>query len=289
MDLDYYKEQLEAKEDMLFRTTAFLGDIQKKLEIKNEELNEKQRDILSSFDFAKIIQTSVQPDVNILKVFFKDAHYKVLQQIAIGGDTIFIKNTSSGVFFGLLDATGHGIPAAMLSISGSLILNDVSTSMEIDSPQVLLDLLNYRLYNTFNRNKQSVAHFEGALFYYSFKSNKITYCSANGKALFVTKNGLVTPLSRSKTSIGQNQNIHLCNFELKYEKHGKLVLFSDGLVDQFGGKEDKKYMIRQLRELLQQNHHKTTDALAETILQAHINWKGTNNQTDDLSYVIIEF
>ncbi|KAK6020458.1 putative GTP cyclohydrolase I [Ostertagia ostertagi] len=219
VDLEYYKEQLEAKEDMLLRTTAFLGDIQKKLEIKNNELKEKQRDILSSFDFAKIIQTSVQPDTSILKVFFKDACYEVLQQIAIGGDTIFVKNTNSGLFFGLLDATGH----------------------------------------------------------------------ANGKALLLTKDGIVRKLQTSKTSIGQNQNVQLCSFELDYEKNGKLILFSDGLVDQFGGNNDKKYMTRQLSELLEKNHQKKTDELAETILQAHLSWKGTNDQTDDISYIIIEF
>ncbi|PBQ30982.1 hypothetical protein CNR22_04090 [Sphingobacteriaceae bacterium] len=289
LNVSYYKEQLDAKEDMLARTTNFLAGIQQELELKNEALSETQRDIFGSVSFAKIIQTSLQPDASLLKVFFKDALYTIKQQIGIGGDTIFIKSTNAGVFFGLLDATGHGIPAAMLSISGSLILNELSFSLAVDNPKTLLELLNYRLFNTFNSNRQSVAHFEGTLFHYSYQSNKIAYCSANGKALQISTLGEVKPLLISKSSIGENQKVQLENFDLKFDVGDKLLLFSDGLVDQFGGQYDRKYMSSRLKKLLELNYKKSASELSEIICHEHDAWKGTNKQTDDLSFKIIEF
>lgn len=289
LDVSYYKEQLEAKEDMLARTTAFLVSIQTKLEYKNQELLDIQHDIFNSVNFAKIIQTSLQPDVNILKVFFKDASYKMLQQIGIGGDTIFIKNTNTGVFFGLMDATGHGIPAAMLSISGLLILNELSHTMALDNPKTLLELLNYRLYNSFNRKKHSVAHFEGSIFHYSHITRKLSYCAANGKILVITKEGVVKNIAISKVSIGENQHVSLENFELHVESGDKLILFSDGLVDQFGGPDDRKFMINRMRKLLEQHYQKNVTDLTEVIYQEHLQWKGDNKQTDDISFKIIEF
>jgi len=189
----------------------------------------------------------------------------------------------------LLDATGHGIPAAMLSISGSLILNELSHSLAVDNPKTLLELLNYRLFNTFNSNRQSVAHFEGTLFHYSYQSNKIVYCSANGKALYISTRGEVIALPASKLSIGENQKILLENSELEFAAGDKLLIFSDGLVDQFGGPDDRKYMSTRLKKLMELNYTKSASELSEIISLEHEAWKGTNTQTDDLSFKIIEF
>ena len=93
MKTSYFEEQLQAKEDMLAQTTRFLVQIQQDLEKKNKELLLANKEIFDSISFASLIQNSLLPDTDILKVFFKDASFKVMQQIGIGGDTIFIKNT----------------------------------------------------------------------------------------------------------------------------------------------------------------------------------------------------
>lgn len=288
-NVEYYKEQLDAKEDMLVRTTGYLVGTQQVLEQKNHELTEIQREIFQSVSFAKIIQNSLQPDIDILKIFFSDASYKVLQQIGIGGDCIFIKSTNSGVFFGLLDATGHGIPAAMLSISGVLILNELTHSLSLENPKALLELLNYRLYNTFNRDNLSVAHFEGTVLHYSYITRKLTYCSANGKAFYITKNGIIQQIPVSKTSVGENLQSEIKTFDLPFEKGDKLMLFSDGLVDQFGGEQNRKYMSRRLKTLLETHYHQPVNELTNIILNDHKQWKGNHKQTDDVSFKLIEF
>jgi len=289
MDINYYQEQLQAKEDMLARTTEFLGQIQNALIEKNIHLSTVQQDIYDSVNFAKLIQTSLLPNADLLKIFFEDADYRISQQIGIGGDTIFIKSTNSGVVFCLLDATGHGIPGAMLSISGSLILNDITSSIEIDDPSVLLKLLNYRLHKTFNYNKQSIAHFEGTAFYYSAKHNKLSYSSAKGKGFLLNTKGNIVHLSSTKISVGEDPNSDFERFELPIFKGEKLVLFSDGLTDQFGGEREKKYTVSRLKEVLANNSDKSLSEMNEIIYNEHLAWKGTNEQTDDLSYKLIEF
>jgi serine phosphatase RsbU (regulator of sigma subunit) len=289
MDIDYYKEQLEAKEDMLVRTTDYLNQIKDSLEAKNNSLSNIQHGISQSISFAKLIQTSLQPEVDVLKIFFKDADYKVAQQIGIGGDTIFIKSTNSGVVFCLLDATGHGIPGAMLSISGSLILNDITSSIEIDDPSILLKLLNYRLHQTFNNNKHSIAHFEGTAFHYCSKINRLTYSSAKGKAFLFNSNGEITSLKRTRNSVGQDQSSEFDTFELPIKKGDKLLLFSDGLIDQFGGERNKKYTVSRLKKVILRNLNKSVSELSEIIYQELLAWKGDREQTDDVSFKLIEF
>ena len=198
LDLNFYKEQLAAKEEMLAMTTKFLVDMQHSLEERNKELTEAYQGIFDSVQFAGLIQKSLLPDVNVLKIFFKDAVFRVIQQISIGGDTVFIKNTNKGIMFGLLDATGHGIPGAMLSIAGSLMLNELTSSMEIDNPKILTRLFNYQLHNTFNKDGYSIGHMEGTICYFSPMSNKLIYCSAKGKGFYIPASGDIQPLSNTK-------------------------------------------------------------------------------------------
>lgn len=82
-------------------TTKFLVDSQKTLDEKNKELTNSYQEIFDSVTFAGLIQQSLLPDINVLKIFFKDAAFRAMQQISIGGDTVFIKNTHKGVMFGL--------------------------------------------------------------------------------------------------------------------------------------------------------------------------------------------
>jgi serine phosphatase RsbU (regulator of sigma subunit) len=289
LDVNFYKEQLEAKEDMLAMTTKFLGDMQKSLEERNKELSETHKEIFDSVRFAGLIQKSLLPDVNVLKVFFKDAAFRVMQQISIGGDTVFIKNTNKGIMFGLLDATGHGVPGAMLSIAGSLMLNDLTSSMEIDSPKILTKLFNYQLYNTFNKDDYSIGHMEGTICYFSPMSNKLVYCSAKGRGFHIPLNGTIEPLSVTKNAIGDHSDDEFENFEIEINEGDKLLLYSDGLVDQFGEKSNKKFSRERLKQLLLQNRNKNVEEMSVIIENEHNNWKGSNLQTDDISFKLIEF
>ena len=289
MELKYLEEKLQAKEEMLAQTTRFLIQTQLNLEEKNNELLLANKDIFDSINFSSLIQSSLLPDVEVLKIFFKDASYKVIQQIGIGGDTVFIKNTNKGVVFGLLDSTGHGIPAALLSISGTLLLKELMTSMEIDSPQTLLNLLNYQLHNTFNNSKASIAHKEGIIFSFSSTDNKLTYSSAKGKALLLHKTGSIEELSNTKKSIGDEAFSEFELFEISVVSGDKLIIHSDGLTDQFGGNENKKFSRKRLKKLLNELACDNASNIAKKIEDEFTLWKSNNRQTDDVSFIVIEF
>ena len=289
MELNYLKEKLQAKEDMLAYTTNFLIQIQHNLEEKNTELQLANKDIFDSISFATLIQNSLLPDVEVLKIFFKDASYKVIQKIGIGGDTVFVKNTNKGVVFGLLDSTGHGIPAALLSISGTLLLKELMTTMEIDNPKTLFNLLNYQLHNTFSNNKSSIAHQEGIIFSFSSTENNLTYSSAKGKALLLHKNGEIDELENTKKSIGDDVNSEFELFKINVVSGDKLIIHSDGLTDQFGGNENKKFSRKKLKKLLNNLAGDNASTIAKKIEDEFTFWKSNNKQTDDVSFIVIEF
>lgn len=288
MELAFYKEQLLAKENMLSSTLKYLMEIQHSLKEKNEEISEINRGIFESIQFAELIQRSLLPNIEVLKIFLKDASYNVIQQIGIGGDTVFVKNANQGVLFGLFDSTGHGVPAAMLSISGALMLNELTSSINIDSPKLMMKLLNYRLNRTFNGGI-SVAHMEGSMFFFSSKTKKISYSSAKGKVLYIPISGDVVELPYTKHSIGEDPSSEYEDFELDFHVGDKMLLYSDGLIDQFGGDYDKKFSRSRLKRILSEHRKKSVNEIKIILEEEHNNWKKNKQQTDDLSYMILEF
>lgn len=289
MEIDYYKEQLEAKEEMLAQTTRFLMRTQSELENRNKDLSAVNRDIFDSIQFASMIQKSLLPELGVLKVYFKDAAYRVIQQIGIGGDNIFVKNTSHGILFGLFDSTGHGIPAALLSISGTVILKEMVYSMEISDPRYLLRLLNQQLYSIFNSTGYKMAQKEGLIFNYQSAKNKLSYCSAKGKAILLRNNSDLIRLEATKASIGEDPDTDFRLMELEIIPGDKLLIYSDGLNDQFGGPGNKKFGTQGLKQVLLSQCHLSATELATKIEADFRAWQGTNLQTDDVSFMIIDF
>jgi serine phosphatase RsbU (regulator of sigma subunit) len=61
-----------------------------------------------------------------------------------------------------------------------------------------------------------------------------------------------------------------------------LYLFSDGYKDQFGGKENTKFMARKFNELLLRIHHLPLSEQRIILERTIEEWKGERVQTDDI-------
>jgi serine phosphatase RsbU (regulator of sigma subunit) len=61
-----------------------------------------------------------------------------------------------------------------------------------------------------------------------------------------------------------------------------IYLFSDGYADQFGGPKRKKFMYRQLEELLISIRNKSMEEQKEILDKTIEAWKGNLDQIDDI-------
>jgi serine phosphatase RsbU (regulator of sigma subunit) len=65
-----------------------------------------------------------------------------------------------------------------------------------------------------------------------------------------------------------------------------VYLFSDGFQDQFGGPEGKKYMIKNLKELLLRIHQLPMEEQKHLLEQELLTWQGDQHkQVDDILVV----
>jgi serine phosphatase RsbU (regulator of sigma subunit) len=66
------------------------------------------------------------------------------------------------------------------------------------------------------------------------------------------------------------------------QKDDMFYIFSDGYADQFGGTEGKKFMKRKLKELLGEISVHPIEKQKELLENAHNEWRGNNEQVDDI-------
>jgi serine phosphatase RsbU (regulator of sigma subunit) len=72
------------------------------------------------------------------------------------------------------------------------------------------------------------------------------------------------------------------NHDIQLEIGDTFYLFSDGFVDQKGGKENKKFMSKNFKNLLLDIHDQPMYDQKAILEKALTNWMGANSQMDDI-------
>ena len=72
---------------------------------------------------------------------------------------------------------------------------------------------------------------------------------------------------------------------LHYADGDKIYMFSDGYADQFGGPENKKFMVTQLNEFIEDNHHLPMAEQYQKFDATFEAWRGAEEQVDDVCMV----
>jgi serine phosphatase RsbU (regulator of sigma subunit) len=124
---------------------------------------------------------------------------------------------------------------------------------------------------------------------FDYESRKLLY-SGSFNPLVLIHDHEISEIKADRIPIGYyevkgNFTLH----EIKLETKDTIYLFSDGLIDQFGGPSNKRFMIKYLKEILLTNHEKTMARQRELLTNELYNWKGKSVQTDDILVMGIRF
>jgi serine phosphatase RsbU (regulator of sigma subunit) len=78
------------------------------------------------------------------------------------------------------------------------------------------------------------------------------------------------------------------SFSIELFQTDRILVFSDGISDQFGGEKDKKWGRKEIKSIVNSNLEKGIDFLFDKIMFEFENWKAKNEQTDDCTMVMID-
>ena len=115
-------------------------------------------------------------------------------------------------------------------------------------------------------------------------TNILEYAGANNP-VFIVSEGQLNVIKGSKLTVGSMEDGKVeppVNHTIQLKKGDCFYIFSDGYVDQFGGMNNKKFKTNRFQELLISINNQTMPEQEKIIFQAFINWKGENEQVDDV-------
>jgi len=269
-----------------------LAESNNQLEIKNEIIEEKNKDIRDSINYAQRIQQAILPPAEKMDMVLKDYFILFNPKDIVSGDFYWhaaLKTTpqdgkpsESVVVMAAVDCTGHEVPGALMSIIGSTILNQTITAAAVNSPADALGFLNKEIAKTLNSIKDGM---DMALCAINFEKLELQYAGANNP-LYIVRQKQFIEVKADKLAIGadtENAEVKIfTNHVIKLEKGDSIYLFTDGYADQFGGPNGKKFKYKKFQDLLIEIQDNSMPE-QKHILNYHFEqWKGTLEQVDDI-------
>ena len=265
------------------------------LAIKEEHssLKEVNSDFSASLRYAQNIQHAILPKAEVINALFKENFVIFRPKESIGGDFYFIKELGNEIIIICGDCTGHGVPGAMMSMITSKIIQHIIDNDKIVVPNLILEAIVKEYRKTFNNESSIITIQDGielAVCAYNKKEKKMEYAGA-GRPIIIVKQDTIEFLKGNPFGISANvsENIEFTLKEFMIEEGNQVYLYSDGIVDQFGGPKNKKFMTKRFVELLSSCSKLAMTEQKEIIEHSILKWKLGVDQIDDILVMGLKF
>ncbi len=256
------------------------------------KIEQHNLNITDSINYARRIQEAILPDEDHIRRFFKNSFALSKPKDIVSGDFFWIHELipQSEYIIALADCTGHGVPGAMMSIIGHSLLNDIVENEK--DPARMLGILNKEIIKSLRQKSQTDTSdgMDVSIVHVDLKKLEITFSGAYHHLYWM--NGSLNILKGDRQPIGglhHDNNRNFTNHKFQVHTGDSLYLLSDGYIDQFGGPRNKKFMSHRLTELIEKSHKYSMQAQSFIYEKTFEEWRGGNEQIDDVSLIGIKF
>ncbi len=275
------KLRLEKKilEDKVTERTAEIVEQKKVIE-------EKQKEILDSINYARRIQFALLASDTLLKNNLNDYFVLFKPKDVVSGDFYWATNTPDGFVYITADCTGHGVPGAFMSLLNISKLSQTINENKITKPGLILDNVRNEIINALNAEgseQESKDGMDAVICKLDLKNKMLEYAAANN-SFYVIRNKQIINSTADKMPVGKyDDNLKpFTSVQLPLQSGDIIYTFTDGFADQFGGPKGKKYKYKQLEELLLNIHQQPMKLQHDALLNSFSSWKGDLEQVDDV-------
>lgn len=270
-----------------------LEESNQQLSIQKELVEEKNKSITDSINYAKKIQEAILPHYEHLKSYLPDSFILYKPKDIISGDFYWLAKKEDGIIVAAADCTGHGVPGALMSMLGNTFLNEIVNEQGITQPSAILFELRERITNILKQKEDKSQSKDGmdiALYKIDLTNNTLVYSGAFNPLWLIRKEEL-KELKANKFPIGVHLGVRT-SFEehsINLEKGDCIYVFTDGYADQFGGPAGKKFKYKNMFQLLASMKENTMDQQKKILDNTIDEWKKNVEQVDDILVIGVRF
>jgi len=255
---------------------------------QKEELEEKNKDITDSINYAKRIQEALLPPLGEMKRLFPDAFILFRPRDIVSGDFYWFAEKNGKRLIAAVDCTGHGVPGAFMSMIGNSFLNEIVNERGITDPGLVLGELRKLVVRSLKQDEVDSASNDGmdiSLLCFSEKgaTTEVEWAGANNP-LWIVREGVCLEWKPDKHPISyyRGEDKPFTRHRILLEPGDAVYLFTDGFADQFGGPKGKKFKYKQLQQHLLLMQPEAMDRQKTMLTKCLLDWKGTLEQVDDV-------
>ena len=273
----------------------------------SETANEK---IMASIQYANIIQRSLLPSPENIKPFLPDSFFIWMPRDIVGGDFIFTDHVGGGIIIAVIDCTGHGVPGAFMTMIASFGLRKIIKDEGWHDPAQILSRLSFIVKTTLQQDTDYALSDDGldaAICFISDASYPLPAAGDKGQQtgswpaghghltfagaklpLICIHNDEISLIKGDRQNLGYKKSdlsFSFTNHTIRMEDGMYFYMFTDGFVDQLGGKQERRFGSRRFRNLLKGNARFPFEKQRERLLEAFNVYKGENERQDDVTVV----
>jgi phosphoserine phosphatase RsbU/P len=261
--------------------------LNEKLQVAYNKIEQNNRSITESLNYARLIQQAMLPDKSILDHFFKESFIIYKPKDIVSGDFYWFSEQEDELIIVVADCTGHGVPGALMSMIGSGLLNEVVNVRRVREPSEILKRLDRGIKKAFRleHGGQNGDGMDISVVMINRRERKLVFAGANRHLLFFREGKDMEYIKGNNFGIGGlhlDQKTEFKSHTIPYSDGDVIYLYTDGYADQFGGARGKRMMTRNLFKILQRSLSfgiREQEMVLRHWLQK---WQRNFEQTDDI-------
>lgn len=288
--LNQQKSEIEAQRDEIESQKNEI-ELQKNIIMDQwHEVEAVNIKLIHSINYAQRIQRAALSKIEEVKELFPDSFVFYCPRDIVSGD--FYRCLRCGKYAVMItaDCTGHGIPGGFLSMLGlSGIKEFMVSEYDAENPGTVLDRMKDFIKSTLVSSQKGKIMDDGmdmTICCYDFENMVMHYAIA-AQTAYIIRNGETIKLKGDAMPVGRyvRETDHFQSLTTPIQKGDMVYTFSDGIQDQPGGRDKRKFLQKNLVALLVSFADKPTDEQSQILEEKILAWRDTNPQIDDMTLI----
>lgn len=209
-----------------------------------------------------------------------------------GGDWWYYSQVGDKVYIWIADATGHGVPAALLTSAARAVASVIEGIPGV-TPGRALEIMNKAIYST-SKGKMMMTFFIASI---DLKNRTLTYANASHDPPFYLSHEIseapkrrdyVPLMDVNNARLGENPNSTYDIHEMPFHEGDKIILYTDGVFDVKSPEGETWGERRFLKSMSGIKTHKVNEVV-ESVFSEIVDFRKDTPLDDDVTLVLVEY
>ena len=255
----------------------------------HQKIKEMYTEAQESLSYASYIQKSIYPAATKLTKQFPDHFVFFQSKEKVSGDLYWSHRFGNKDLLVLGDCTGHGVPGALLTTISIVLLERIVKDNGVTAPEKILREMDLLLSETLKQRDGGIkVGLEMGVCLFDRKKETLVYAGAKRPLIMAHGEDSFEVRADRYDLGGGGEAKTFKKHRMNLVKGSCLYLYSDGIIDQIGGAQQKKLMKKNLEKIILSVNTKPMVQQKAIFEKEICEWIGTGEQTDDILLIGIK-